>query len=66
MGKNEISGLVFEACKNTKSWNVASNGLRETTFEMGKIIGTKRDCGSLTLTIRVLLKGNSLHTAYPL
>ncbi len=65
IGKNEIAELVNGACKNAKSWKVEKNGLLQATIDIGKHIGSKRDCGSSTSLLRVILKGNTLHTSYP-
>ena len=64
MGKKEISGLVHDACKNTKSWNIAENGFRTAVVDMGKTIGTNNN-GVSTSYLRVVLNGDMLHTTYP-
>ncbi len=66
MGKKEIGELVNGACKNAKSWNISDkSGYYTAVVDTGKLIGIKRDCGSATSTIMVVLNGNILHTAYP-
>lgn len=65
IGKKEISELVNKACMNAKEWEVGINGFHSAIVDVGKVIGTKRDCGSRTSLIRVVLNKNNLHTAHP-
>lgn len=65
MGRDEISELVIEACRKNPAWKVADNGFLETTIDLGRIVGTKRYCGTPTSQIKVVLDGSKLHTMYP-
>jgi hypothetical protein len=48
-----------------KSWEIASNGFYVSTVDMGRVIGTKRACGSPTSLLRIVLDKNVLRTMYP-
>lgn len=65
IGKKEIAELANEVCKKAPSWTIGKNGLLEAVVDVGRDIGTKRECGLPTTFLKVVLNKNLLHTSHP-
>ena len=65
MDRTEISELVFAGCKKINTWQIQENKMLTGVYDAGKIIGTSMKNGSQTSFLKVVIKGDVLHSAYP-